>query len=912
MTTASVRAQPRGLTFSEASQPLAVPARRAVRELAATNGSKFGKSNYIIRIPLNVRAFIDTAYSFLMFEHTVTLPNDDTATGANCPNKDLVFDGGSCAALFSRMQILGSDNSTIEDVNDYALLMSCILKCATPLVFQQAFMQAVAGAPGLATNPIPAISNGGDTAVPFNPNGRHATVKAETDYANTGSDFFNSATVFTSPANMITGPLADLAITYATVSTNHNAKVHFRSGFYNPAACSIESAGPEQWLAYQAGLGMSRSANPRNNVYQAYTVISDDNVWESSDSNPLKSFSTGSTLDDDSKKVIAALTLASSLNTGKPKRCCNRGAVGISGIQLADQLGDYTVLNDPPTLVSRAAISGTSNLNSRSNPLSSPSWAGCNHARVIGAMGVAAKPTPKTGTAGNNTSSLYEWIDMGTLAEQETNRKYNLSRKTELHTWDPDFMDATAEMAYNDWFAYQHTAIKQCGPALLISDGTSNPCPLISYVGRDSSSSSSPLVIRYDKARTKGCQNLSDRVLLGHAPSQILFNQLREDDDLISNPASTDKAVAQCIKRTYMLPLLSGLLNNPKYFPAQFISGGGVVIQLHLQRSPFSIYKVIPDQPTPLEQPCTNGFKELDYEVTNPRYRCTVVNFEEDLNETFAQVIRRGGLVWSGQSWRSHSNNFQTTEQNVTLSFTERLTSVKGMFATFRPQPYVDGDHRMIQVNTNASYRCGIKQYRWKIGSMFYPDTFVDVQTFDWDKKYPGYPFPRTDVGAANSQGGMMAVDFGDHYDNQQEGLTENCVVGYTEILSLFGKLANVNAQHNYLIEDYQRECKIAGKQGTPHWSTTELNTWGFEDNFSPYDCEFQKGMFLVGICCETFPQDSGVIQSGINTAASALNIDLYLTRTNITAKQVVNVNLFVLFDQAYSITPQGTLVAAQ
>ncbi len=925
MASESDRAPPRGLLYSDNAMPLGIPGRQAERELVSNNGTTgFTPSNNIIRIPLNVYSMIDTQLSFLKFEFELQLPDDSSAQGLNCPNKDVVFEGG-CWSIFDRCQVLGSDGSTIEDMQNYNLLYNMLMKCSTSLVWSQVMMQALAGAPGMATNPVPAVGHGGDMAVPFNPRGRHSQTKLDANDAFDGVQGKNAFLLtddgkFTKPPAPVLGPLLDMGISDASTASRTEAQAFV--SWKGTHECSIESAGPEQWLGYLSGLGVSGVKNPLENSYQAFYspavgFASGHNV------EPWNGMQTTKTVhgDHSTERIWTSISKTQHL---KPERCFNRGSIAISGLQAATPDSVGTSLNNQTRVARDLPTQGSCNYNSRSNPLSIPSWCGSNHSRVLKGMGSTVTSATHNASRINNYvfSSTTKATSGAKDVGQVNARKRVMARHNPAHTWgtvtdadppvneggaDASDYDAAAELAYNDWFAFQHTGVRACGPQQLISDGTSNPCPLISYIGSDGQGNTTNMVIRYDKAKTKGCQNLSDRLLLGHAPSNILFEESVENARHNTTYNKNNAARAQTIKRTFMMPLLSGLLNNPKYLPAQFFSGGGIMLVMHLSSNPFVPLRIVADQPTRLEEPCTSGFNQLSWKVDNPVYRAHTLNFEDTLVQNFTQAIKNGGILWNGQSWRSHNTNFDTANSGVTLDITERVTSLKAIFACFRPQAYVDGNARLLQVNSLSSYRCGVRQYQWRLGAVNYPDQPVAVEPFDFASSYPAYPFPKTDIHNTSS-GGLQAVDFGDHYDNESEKLAQNTCVGYFELMKAFGKISNVNAQFNFLIEDYERECKIAGKQGVMYPGTTTASNWALESNFSPYDCEFQGGMFVVALATEAYQQDIGVIQSGINTAANAINIQLVLQKTKSVGSHTVNVTIFTLFDQVYALTPQGTL----
>lgn len=945
------RATPRGMFYSDDALPLGVPARTYTRKLVSDNGTTgFGPSNNQIRIPLNVSSFIDTQLSYLGFDFQLMFPDSAATRGRNCPNKDVVFEGG-CWAIINRLQVLGPEGSIIEDMQYYNRLYNMLVKVQTGPQFSQTVLQAIAGAPGHSTNPVPAVSHGGDLAVPFNPRGRHNVTK-QLPGINKLGDLNSVAGAnggFANPDISELGPLAEYSFQW-TANNSYLGSVNpmsFTTVQNRHNACSIESAGLEQWASWWAGLGTSNwKRNPLTNTYQAWMLPPTDAAAESlilTGVNQSNTAVSGTGINNISAAVIKFARLGARVT---PQRTFNRMAVGISGVQT--QAGDLdtneqTSLRNPRTLGATPADdrpfidqfeAGACNYNSRANPLSMPTWTGNNHSRVMEQMGLmkdggATGPTHRTANQVPFYAYTRAYLDSlnngdPIAAQQDTQtvarRRILLREGIPLNNWPEDInnvnvsFDPNAELAYNDWFVFQHTTIRPQGPLQLTSDGTATPAPLVSYVGNDGTKSTPNVVIRWDKAKTKGCQNLAGRLLLGHAPSAILFDETHENRGAVGADPNRDEARAQIIKHQFLMPLVSGLLNNSKYFPAQFISGGGCVLQVHLETNQFVPFKIIPDQPTRLEEPATSAYRFMSYRVDHPMYYAHCLNFEDAFNKRFAVAVQNGGIIYKGQSFRAHPTTFNSDTEVVSLNVEERVTSLKAIIATFVPQSYITGDHRILQVNSLSSYRLGCKAYRYRIGAVPVPDDHVPMEPFDYDKKFPGYPFPRTDLSLADSRGGLYAVDFGDHSDNTSEALSENVAQAYIEALKAFNKLTNINSVTNLLREDYERECRIASKDGHKHgFPQGQGNTkkFEFEDNFSPYDCEFQGGMFLAALNTETFIQDSGVIASGINTAANALSIFLELKRTNFSANKTIQAIIYTLFDMTYSLTPQGTMVAA-
>lgn len=918
------RATPRGLFFSDDALPLGVPARTYRRELNSDNGTTgFGPSNNQIRIPLNVAAFIDTQLSYLMFDFQLTLPDTSAAIGKNCPNKDVVFEGG-CWAVFNRMQVLGPDASVIEDMQYYNRLYNMLVKCQTGPQFSQTILQAIAGAPGHTTNPVSVVSHGGDLAVPFNPRGRHSQTKSLLGVTKDDAGKDLTSANFINPTGISDlGPLAEYRYTLnaANQAQTTITPQAFAAKTDRLNACSIESAGVEQWGAWWAGLGTSSWAkNPLQNTWQGYIThnwtLGTGHAFLAELDGTNKQVQVG-TAEADIGNALGATGLVS--GNVPPARACNRTAVGISGFQTGLTGTAYSnpikALDDNTELTDKF-VAGADNLNSRANPLSMPTWTGSNHQRVVGAMGNMAYGGTSATKSGWNQAFAGKWsVDSQTAAAQKESRRRILLRLDPLNDWvgtDGQGYDDAAELSYNDWFVFQHTTIRPHGPVQLTSDGTATPAPLVSYVGSDGTSlGSTKVIIRWDKAKTKGCQNLAGRLLLGHAPSAILFDEAKESRGQTGGNGDSDLARPQIIKHTFLMPLISGILNNSKYFPAQFVSGGGLVLQLHLESNQYLPFRLVADQPTRLEEAATSGFRHMSYQIDHPKYLAHCINFEDAFNKQFVAAVSAGGIIWKGQTFRAHPTTFNCNTEVVNVEVTERVTSLKGIIATFVPQIYLTGDHRILQSNSLSSYRVGINEYRYRIGAVPVPSDHIKVRPFDHSTKYPGYPFPRTDVARGASSGALYPVDFGDHYDNKSEGLTENIAEAYLQALLVFNKLSNINSLTNLLREDFERECRLISKSGVKYGtSATSVNAFDYESDFSPYDCEFQGGMFLAALNTETFIQDSGVIASGINTAANALNITLELKRKNFEANKTIQAIVYTLFDQTYSLTPQGTLVA--
>lgn len=933
------RATPSGITYSNNAYPVAVKARTKTMKVYPSNGnSGFGPNNPMIRIPLNIDGFLDTRHSFLQFECQVTFPSD--SRGPKCPNKDVVLEGGA-SSLIERLVVRGSDNSTIEDIQHYNLLANCLYKTQTGPNFSQTVMQALAGMAGKATNPIPAVTDGGDYAKPFNPSGRHAIVKALTTTPSAAAPFLATEGLnwpslgplweFSCGAETGSSTVAASATIYPIIKTaDHNEQV----------SCSIEAAGPEQFLAWQAGLGTRTVENGAvSNIYQAwYLGEQNDHVdllnsrsATASLKTPLETVDTERSIgyDDTSAATLAVgllsfsastMTMAALNSKVKPDRCFNRQGAGIGSTQISTSR--YAQGSDALTsYLTREASPGASGYNSRANPLSAPSFCGTNHRRCVAGMGATVTAAGQNFPTGYDANAqLYGQLGQANnVAANKVTQKNIQARVVPAH----DFMepastaghyDSTAELAYNDWFAFQHTTCRAVGQTLMTSDGSCTPAPLISYVGSDGvTTSNTDMVIRWDKAKTKGCQNLKGRMVLGHARSSHLFDTAVESLDTTVTAASVDsqhQAVAQTINQTFMIPLISGLLCNDMYLPLQFISGGGLVLEVHFATNAYVPFKIIPDQPTPLEEPMSAGFNGMSYVINNPVYHAQVVNFDSEMNERYAQLVQSGGVAWNGQTFRAHQSEFLTSNASEKLTISERVQCLKSLFTLFRPQCYFSGGYKILQVNSLSSYRCGVTGYQWTLGSNKIPQTKVPIRPMDYDSKYPGYPFPRTDLHNGETSGGFNAVDFGDHYDNASESLAVNTAEAYMETLKAFNLMSNMNLNTSLLIEDFERECKIATKQGTDPITATAITNWGFETLPSPWDCEFQGGMFVLGLNTETFIQDSGRIQSGYNTAATAMNISLDLDRKANNVGAACSAIHFAWVDQAYTITPDGMLVA--
>ena len=298
--------------------------------------------------------------------------------------------------------------------------------------------------------------------------------------------------------------------------------------------------------------------------------------------------------------------------------------------------------------------------------------------------------------------------------------------------------------------------------------------------------------------------------------------------------------------KTYSLNLMSGLLSQPKYIPL-LATKGGIQLEMTLESSAVALQS-------------TNT---ATYEITNVEYVAELIDFGPDFNARFkAMLMQTGGVLMSGSTYRTHTTTLSGGTQTVSIS--ERSRSIKSIFSILRP---TGGSHDSYDTEDGDSVGNRVQGlvtgYQYRVGSVTYPDHVVK--------------FTASNVSEPISQafkalgGALTDVHHGTCITPDQFAKNE--------------RDATNNRKQNNGVED-----------------SDPLNgvTYGRE----------ARGQAVFAMSFESTTQDTSMLESGLNSAAQALPIELRFDG-NTEAAKLQRFNAYVLVDAIFSFLPNGEVMAS-
>eukprot|EP01050_Picozoa_sp_SAG11_P017349 SAG11_NODE_2493_length_3291_cov_21.734962_1_plen_398_part_00 len=160
----------------------------------------------------------------------------------------------------------------------------------------------------------------------------------------------------------------------------------------------------------------------------------------------------------------------------------------------------------------------------------------------------------------------------------------------------------------------------------------------------------------------------------------------------------------------YNVPLMSAILNNPKYFPLIF-TNMGLDINLYLEDA--------------VNVMCVDDASTPNYEISNVRYHCHLVDVDKTFYDRMRSAMMASGgfLQLSGTTYR-HYLDTKEDGSTHTLQISTRLKSLNALFV--RPQLESDTNHKDAYC-LSAGATCGAETYQFRMGSMVYPQQAVQV-----------------------------------------------------------------------------------------------------------------------------------------------------------------------------------------
>eukprot|EP01050_Picozoa_sp_SAG11_P016460 SAG11_NODE_2250_length_3633_cov_129.866440_2_plen_488_part_00 len=164
----------------------------------------------------------------------------------------------------------------------------------------------------------------------------------------------------------------------------------------------------------------------------------------------------------------------------------------------------------------------------------------------------------------------------------------------------------------------------------------------------------------------------------------------------------------------YNVPLMSAILNNPKYFPLIF-TNMGLDINLYLEDA--------------VNVMCVDNAATPNYQISDVRYHCHLVDVDKTFYDRMRSAMMASGgfLQLAGTTYR-HYLDTKDDGSIHTLQISTRLKSLNALFV--RPQLESNSnDKDAYCLSVGAS--CGANTYQFRIGSMVYPQQAVKVSEGD-------------------------------------------------------------------------------------------------------------------------------------------------------------------------------------
>jgi hypothetical protein len=192
-----------------------------------------------------------------------------------------------------------------------------------------------------------------------------------------------------------------------------------------------------------------------------------------------------------------------------------------------------------------------------------------------------------------------------------------------------------------------------------------------------------------------------------------------KDQDL----AGVVMTVGAANARTFTLPLLS-ILNAEKYIPLHKISRGGRGLTLKLTLAPARqcIRTSVGTQALAVDQAAANI---LAYSISNCTFEGMVVNFGDNFNAQFDQVMSGGGVSLHLSNW-THQRVPLNAGASQSLAISARYKSIKSIIVVLRSTAELitaRSDHyRVASRSTMAT-----TSYQWRIGSELVPSKRVEI-----------------------------------------------------------------------------------------------------------------------------------------------------------------------------------------
>ena len=195
---------------------------------------------------------------------------------------------------------------------------------------------------------------------------------------------------------------------------------------------------------------------------------------------------------------------------------------------------------------------------------------------------------------------------------------------------------------------------------------------------------------------------------------------------MTTHDAITMPGIAPDSYRTVSMNILSGVLNQPKFLPLRYMSGG-LSFEFELCSDMLDPIAKIDDKPA-----FTNAVTSQTWEIENCQIKADVLTLDNSLENSYHEHIM------SGKPLPINYNTFITSNQavagtNVSLSVSRAVTCLKGMFITFYKSGHTDtydpfnkewaaGYHPMLAGDGLYYNSAEEIEYQIQLGAKLYPE----------------------------------------------------------------------------------------------------------------------------------------------------------------------------------------------
>jgi hypothetical protein len=342
-----------------------------------------------------------------------------------------------------------------------------------------------------------------------------------------------------------------------------------------------------------------------------------------------------------------------------------------------------------------------------------------------------------------------------------------------------------------------------------------------------------------------------------------------------NNQSSAAGARVEGTKYIFTIPLMSGLLAMKHYLPAGFIRGGGVVLEMTLAPALDAFRAIVIDTPLVAGSnwhTAAGGSSiafSAAYRVSNVQYISRVVDFTADFNSKFVAALQEeGGIQMPMVTYYSHEASLGANDGSAVFTIAERARSIKALFTLFMLPDDAYEVNRVLQKRITARPWPGLRQYQYKIGALSYPLQPVEAKSGTASSLVP-YPFAQVAPGIRT---GPSGVEY------------------FSELLKAFNRISDIQSGGQIQSLNYM-DPAFGSAQGTAvsYASGSAVNMdvavivadaiVAGTKPVATITYTDRGAKFAIGCDFEAFPQDQTLLQSGFDTASSALPVQLEITR---------------------------------